>query len=371
MKHARHHAPVSGWEEATSPTRTIRQRALLTTVTSRRNDEQPPERDAPRSRTISMRTREHGGDPLIHQIRKFLKAPSVVVMAALGAIAAIGLGAGPAQAKTIGASTASFETIAGRAQRVTVGLSDDEGQVLAGGSVEMSFSPVLGKRTKVKAEARFVPIAGQRDPGGKARLGRPSQGLGVYAATVTLPTPGFWEIKIKGPGIDAMSAVEVIAKPRVPNVGDRAPASHNLIVGAKGALAQSIDSRASDGDPVPDVELHRSVIADVLAAHDPLVVVASTPVYCQSQFCGPVTESAARLAKKYPSVKFVHLEIWKDFEKQVINRAAAEWMLPKDGTEGHEPWVWLVGRDGKIAARFDNVVSDAEFDAAVANLAKG
>ena len=63
---------------------------------------------------------------------------------------------------------------------------------------------------------------------------------------------------------------------------------------------------------------------------------------------------------------FVHLEVWKDFDKKVINEAAAEWIQPKGGLgDTQEPWVFVVGSDGIVKQRFDNVANDAELEAAV------
>jgi hypothetical protein len=53
--------------------------------------------------------------------------------------------------------------------------------------------------------------------------------------------------------------------------------------------------------------------------------------------------------------------IWKDFEKKELNQAAAEW-LTWNGAEGNEPWVFLIGRDGRIVARWDNVATRDEID---------
>ena len=65
-------------------------------------------------------------------------------------------------------------------------------------------------------------------------------------------------------------------------------------------------------------------------------------------------------------MSFVHLEVFANATENVVNKWAAEWILG-DG-EGREPWVFLVGRDGNVAARFDNVMTKGEFDAALANL---
>ena len=89
---------------------------------------------------------------------------------------------------------------------------------------------------------------------------------------------------------------------------------------------------------MPDDALHRVVIAESIAAKRPLVVVVSTPVYCTSRFCGPVTDAVEALVLLYPGVDFVHLEVWKDFETSTLNAAAAEWMFPAGSdAEGNEP----------------------------------
>jgi hypothetical protein len=48
-----------------------------------------------------------------------------------------------------------------------------------------------------------------------------------------------------------------------------------------------------------------------------------------------------------------------------VNRAAADWIFPSGKGHFHEPWVFVVGRDGKVTQRFDNVASDAELAGAV------
>jgi hypothetical protein len=54
------------------------------------------------------------------------------------------------------------------------------------------------------------------------------------------------------------------------------------------------------------------------------------------------------------------VEIWRDFQKQVMNKAAAEWLL-RDG-DLNEPWVFLIGTDGRIVVRFDNVTTRDELE---------
>jgi hypothetical protein len=89
--------------------------------------------------------------------------------------------------------------------------------------------------------------------------------------------------------------------------------------------------------------------------------VFATPVYCTSRFCGPITDMVAELAHDYADrASFVHIEIWHDFQKKDVNKSAAEWIY-RDG-DLTEPWVFVVGADGRIAARFDNVATRGEVE---------
>jgi hypothetical protein len=151
-----------------------------------------------------------------------------------------------------------------------------------------------------------------------------------------------------------------VAEPRYPAPGEWAPRTENLVLGSD-APAEAIDSRARLPGGIPVRGLHRTTIADAIETGRPAVVVFATPVYCVSRFCGPVTDMVAELAKDYRDVaEFIHVEVWRSFQKQVVNRAAAEWLLR--GGDLTEPWVFLIGPDGRILARWDNVVAREEIE---------
>ncbi len=124
----------------------------------------------------------------------------------------------------------------------------------------------------------------------------------------------------------------------------------------------AVDSRAAAGGEIPDPHLHQTTVAAALAARRPVVLVISTPVYCRSRFCGPITEMVEDLGRRYADrATFVHIEVFRDGQNQVVNRSAAEWIL-SNGAQGNEPWVFLIGGDGKVAARFDNVATIEELE---------
>ncbi|HUP84429.1 MAG TPA: hypothetical protein VM143_02070 [Acidimicrobiales bacterium] len=286
------------------------------------------------------------------------------------------------------AQVASYELVAGQDQRFLAALAGNgTGKIVSFGAVDLEFfylgtrnDPIDPPQKKFDAPATFFPVAGQHlDPNEHGpREARPSEGIGVYAAEkVNFDEAGYWGVRVNatidGKAIEASSSFEVVAEPQLPFPGQPAPRTDNPVTGAAGVAPAAIDSRAGDGAPAPDAALHTTSVAAALAAGKPTVVVVSTPVYCVSQFCGPITDSVAALAASYgDKVAFVHLEVWKDFEKKLVNPAAAEWISPRNGVgDTKEPWVFLVGGDGTVKQRFDNVVGDVALEAAVRQLAAG
>lgn len=224
-------------------------------------------------------------------------------------------------------------------------------------------------------EASFLPIPGQDlgpdEPG--PRLVGGAEATGVYGAQgVTFDQPGFWEVTVTaildGTEHTTTAAFEVLADSAIPAVGDPAPRTIQPLAGASGVDPKSIDSRASTDQPIPDPELHDITIADALDAGRPFMVVVSTPTFCVSRFCGPITDSVHQLAQRFADtdMAFIHLEVWQDFETNTVNPAAREWIAPTPETDGAEPWVFVVDHQGVITHRFDNVATDAELLAAVA-----
>lgn len=215
--------------------------------------------------------------------------------------------------------------------------------------------------------ATFLPVPGKEPetPLEQPTVVPPADAAGVYEATVDFEQPGFYGVAVRVPLADgqthqATANFQVRAEHEIPTVGDPAPdAANRTVDGDWDPVA--IDSRAQGEDgEVPDPELHTVRIPEALEDDSrPLVVVVSTPTYCVSQFCGPITETVAELADAHGDrADFMHLEVWEDFENTVLNNAAAAWIQTEDG--GSEPWVFYVDGDGIIQARWDNVLDEAE-----------
>ncbi len=265
---------------------------------------------------------------------------------------------------------ASFDLAVGEDQRLLVGLFTAERQLVAHGEVELGLA-YLGDGSEGSAAieqsvpARFVPV-----PGGQ--IGAPTDapslvedtGTGVYAATVDLDRPGVWGVRIVGELEDGTPfsgnrTFPVLEEHLVPAPGDEAPQVDNLTlddVGSGAVRAVQLDSRAQAANSevaFPDLHIH--TVAGSIEAGRPVVVAVAPPVYCRTRFCGPLTEVIADLAQRYQDrADFIPLEVWEDFDSQTLNEAAAAFIQTEIG--GNEPWVFLIGEDGRIAARWDNIL---------------
>jgi hypothetical protein len=68
-----------------------------------------------------------------------------------------------------------------------------------------------------------------------------------------------------------------------------------------------------------------------------------------------VTDAVEQLSKRYADrAEFIHVEIWRNFNKQVINKGAADWLLYPDGSLT-EPWLYLIGANGVILDRWSSL----------------
>ena len=275
-------------------------------------------------------------------------------------------------------SVASYDLAVGPAGRFMFGMFNEAKGVIGYGTAAFSFF-FLGENSASgtpqpgpTATGTYLRLPGSPPPPADASkpVYLPTDQKGVYAADVAFDKPGFWGVSVVvdlDGRQEVKTAFKVAAKHAVPFVGDPAPASQNLTMTTPGAPPGAIDSRASSSTPVPDAELHQTTVAQALAEKRPVVLVISTPTYCVSQFCGPVTDLVQALAKDYGTkARFIHIEVWKDYKAQQLNDAAKEWIAT--GEDINDTWAFLIGADGKVAARFDNIVSREALEALLQKL---
>lgn len=286
-------------------------------------------------------------------------------------------GDGNGGAEELVVQAASYDLAVGDETRFIAGVLTPDQLFVSYGEVEMEFfylGTEQGEGTAEKgpvATGEFLAIEGDADRDGPIAAPA-SEGRGVYAADVTFDKAGFWAVQLTatldGEELGGRSVFEVFGKHKIPAVGEKAPLTKNRTVESDVPRA-AIDSRAQGGEKIPDPELHELTIAESIRRGEPAVVVFSTPVYCVSRFCGPITDVVDGLRKEYSDrANFIHIEIWFDFQDKALNKAAAEWLyVDKDLTE---PWVFLIDETGTITARWDNVVTEEEIVAELEKLPK-
>lgn len=182
----------------------------------------------------------------------------------------------------------------------------------------------------------------------------------LYVAEVSVPTPGTYYMLARPIGRERIGALrELLVKSHSasPAVGSRAYWSKTPTLASTGGNLAALTTRSP-----PDRGLLRYSIASSLAAHVPFVVTFATPRYCTSRTCGPVVDVVDHVRRLYSKsrIRFIHVEIYKGNNPgNGENRWVREWNLPS------EPWTFLVGRDGRIKAKFEGSLSVRELTASV------
>ena len=181
----------------------------------------------------------------------------------------------------------------------------------------------------------------------------------VYAARLALPEAGKYVLvaePVGGRPIQGAMDLEVAEDPKAPAVGAKAFPSRTPTISSTDGDLDALTTRTP-----PDVALLRHSVADSLDDRAPFVLAFATPKFCTSRTCGPVVDVVDHVRRRLGKtrVRFIHVEIYEDNRPPETNRWVKEWKLPT------EPWVFLVGRDGRIKERFEGAVSVAELEAAV------
>jgi hypothetical protein len=237
--------------------------------------------------------------------------------------------------------------------RVSFLVVDAEGAVVALPTARVWVANSLDSPPFLEGEAKLERIG---IPGGDE-----ADATHIFVATLPLTRPGkYWLLAEPEGGaerVQALGNVVVVAEDAAPDVGDEAIASDTPTLSSTGGDTSSLTTRTP-----PDESLLRYSVAESLAAKVPFLVTFATPKFCSSRTCGPVVDVVEEVSRRFEgeSVRFIHVEVFEDNDPaKGYNRWMKEWKLPT------EPWTFLVGGDGKIAARFEGTASVQELEQAV------
>lgn len=193
----------------------------------------------------------------------------------------------------------------------------------------------------------------------------PGEATSFYVTDVRFSQPGPWHAialirKDGGYGATRVPSPNVGSQPRVIKPGQKAPDIKTPTAEEVGGDLSKIDTRQ------PPSSMH-DVSLDQVLGKKPVVLVFATPALCQSRVCGPTVDVAEQVkAEVGDGVAFIHNEVYNENDPNKGIRS----QLIDFGLQS-EPWIFLIGKDGKVRQRFEGPVGVDELRAAVENLKDG
>jgi hypothetical protein len=237
--------------------------------------------------------------------------------------------------------------------RISFLVVDNRGRLIAPRRARLWIARSLTSRPFERTVARLERV-------GVPGISTDADVKALYVAHVHVSAPGTYYVLARPEGrfrIGGIRELLVRTRTATPAVGARAYPSHTPTLSSTGDRVAQLTTRTP-----PDRGLLRYSIAGSLAAHAPFVVTFATPRYCSSRTCGPVVDVVDHARHRFArdGIRFIHVEIYeRNDPRNGENRWVREWHLPS------EPWTFLVGRDGRIKAKFDGSVSTRELEQAI------
>jgi len=251
--------------------------------------------------------------------------------------------------------------------RVSIGLTDRDDNKVLDASVHVRFYDLNDGKTVLKSEsdARFVPVdlSYIDEQAGKTRTAAGRDG--VYVVNTKFDEAGQWGMAVTVTRNGKTEKpipfrFDVLDHTPEPAVGDLAPPSRQA------TLADVPDITDIDSSYPPRPSMHNTTVADALATHQPIVLAFATPAFCQTRTCEPVMDTIMDpLSTTYTGrAIFIHIEpyVLKDLRAsnvQIPVPATQEWRLED------EPWVFVINRNGRVAAKFEGIAGFDEVEAAL------
>ncbi len=250
---------------------------------------------------------------------------------------------------------------------VILTLSDDRGPLTDPTvAVSVQLRDAAGSPAGAAVAARLV------QPPGVSRVS--------YVATLDIPSAGSWQLAVAATigGRSSSVVVDLTALDpgSTPLLGAAAPTARTPTLNDVGGLAKAITT-----DPQPDLRLSSWSTADLLAAHEPFVLVVDSPKFRVSQACGKALVMARYLQDRWPAVRFVHLEpfvysiqadtpvLTGTLADPTLTQPAAAWGFGgAPWGASSMPWVFVVDGNGKVVAKYQGVMGSDDVDVVLSML---
>lgn len=235
---------------------------------------------------------------------------------------------------------------AGKALRIPFGIA------AADGSFDLDLPPSV--------ELRLRDPDGETRPPVTVELHDQDLPRGYYPLLATFDVEGRWGVVVDTgtaqleTTIDARPASEL---PAIPGPGDVLPMIPTPVLGDP----QGVDPLCT---AEPRCPYHDDALDRVIGGGDPIVLLVSTPAFCQVAICGPVNDllTSRQAMLREAGVAVIHAEVYTDSSARVTSPTVDALGLT------YEPALFLAAPDGTVTERIDAIFDGAELDRALANL---
>ena len=207
---------------------------------------------------------------------------------------------------------------------------------------------------------------GQEAVGGPIPVARHADGvpIGYYPLNYKFDRAGTWVVRttIQGEETGMSFAVSAPDKVKLVQPGQKLPS----------ALTPTVTD-ARNVNPIctasPQCPLHDRTVTAALDRGAPIALLVGTPAYCRTAVCGPVLDMLLSQREAFPTVQFLHAEVYND--PGAGSDPAAKGTTPVVDALGltYEPSLFVVRNDGIVASRLDNIWDRVELATALKGVA--
>lgn len=263
------------------------------------------------------------------------------------------LGALVKSSAQLGAATGTFTP---GTRRLAFGLTTRSGAFI--------YAPTAIYIAKTPSTPAKGPFLAPADPMSVKPQFRSEQNSGpggikaIYAAQLPIPSAGTFTVlsltRSSQGLIGAPGEIAVTKSSPIPNVGQRPPDISTDTAATVGSNTALLTTRR------PPEQMHSVSLRKVLGKR-PIALLFSTPQFCISRVCGPVTDVAVQLQHQFGNkITFIHEEVYVDNQPSKGLRPQLKAFHLRT-----EPWLFTINRHGIIAARLEGAFGTTEVTQAI------
>ncbi|HEY3725984.1 MAG TPA: hypothetical protein VGL51_02345 [Solirubrobacteraceae bacterium] len=253
----------------------------------------------------------------------------------------------------LGAATGTFTP---GTRRLAFGLNASSGQFI--------YAPTAMYIARTPGAPAKGPFLAPADPMTVAPQYRSKQNSGpggikaIYAAQLPIPHSGTYIVlaltRTANGLVGSPGEIAVSASSPIPDAGQRPPAVATDTPATVGRKLALLTTR------LPPERMHAVSFKQVLGKR-PVALLFSTPQFCVSRVCGPVTDVTVALQHQFAGkIDFIHEEVYVDNQPSKGLRPQLRAFHLRT-----EPWLFVINRRGVIVARLEGAFGTAELSQAL------